>query len=352
MKILFISTNITGSGGVSKVTALKANYFADELHHEVHIISTNDKTNQPFYDFSKAITFHFIASKSKIFKLITFQSKLKQIIKKVEPDLVIVNDNGIKSMLVPNIIPKSIKCFYELHGDLEYFSELKAYKLKLSKVKGYIKKQLVKFDRIIALQTNERLNFISKEKWEVIPNPIIIESKNNSIVKQQKVIAVGRLTPVKGYERLLRIWSKVVEKYPDYVLEIYGDKEKGYSINTEIEKLNLNKNVKVFNAVSNVYEKYQESQFLVHSSFSESFSMVILEAMSFGLPVVCFPLKTDLIKTDYCLISENENEYLKNVLKLIEDENLKNNLGEKALNESKKYELNSIMKKWEVILKK
>ena len=163
MKILIIATNITNSGGVSKVTALKANYFSDELHYDVHIVSTNDKTQKPFYDFSKNVKFHFITTKSNFLKLITFQSKLKQVIKSVSPDVIIVNDNGIKSMLVPNVVPKSIKCFYELHGDVEYFSELKAYKLKLSKLKKYAKKQLCKFDKIIALQSAERLDFIPKD---------------------------------------------------------------------------------------------------------------------------------------------------------------------------------------------
>lgn len=352
MKIVFISTGITNSGGVAKVTALKANYFVDELHHEIHIISTNDKTKQPFYDFSKAITFHFISSKSKFLKLITFQSKLKQLIKNINPDLIIVNDNGIKSFLVPNIVPKSVKCFYEIHGDVEYFSELKAYTLKLNILKHYLKKQLRKFDKIIVLQSTKKLDFIPEEKRKVIPNPIIIEKENNAIVKQQKVIAVGRISPIKGYERLLRIWSKVVEKYPDYVLEIYGDNESDYSIDAEVKRLNLSKNVKIFNAVSNINEKYRESQFLLHSSFTESFSLAILEAMSFGLPIVCFPLKTDLIHSNYCLISENENEYLNNILKLIEDENLKNKLGKNAEIASKKYDLESIKLQWKSLLEK
>lgn len=352
MKILIISTNITGSGGVSKVTALKANYFVDELHHEVHIVSTNDNSKHPFYTFSKSVHFHFISSKSKLLKLITFQFKLKQIIKNITPDLIIVNDNGIKSFLVPNIIPKSVKCFYEIHGDVEYFSELKSYNFKYDWLKKYVKKQLCRFDKIIALQPTKGLDFIPKEKWKVVPNPIIIEVNNDKIVKQKKVIAVGRITPIKGYDRLLKIWSKVVEKYPDYILEIYGDKEEGYSLNAEIEKLNLANNVKVFEAVSNISEKYQESQFLLHSSFTESFSMVILEAMSLGLPIVCFPLKTELIHSNYCLISENENEYLNNILKLIEDENLKNKLGKNAEIASKKYDLESIKLQWKSLLEK
>lgn len=349
MKIVFISTGITNSGGVSKVTALKANYFAEVLNHEVHIVSTNDNSILPFYTFSKSVHFHFISSKSNFLQLLSFQTKLKQLIKSINPDLVIVNDNGIKSMLVPNILPKSIKSFYEIHGDVEYFLELKAYKIKLGWLKKYLIRQLNKFDKVIALQSAQRLDFIPIEKWKVIPNPIVIENKNKGILKQNKAIAVGRISPIKGYERLLQIWSKVVDKYPNYVLEIYGDNESDYSIDAEVEKLDLAKNVKVFNAVSNINEKYQEAQFLVHSSFSESFSMVILEAMSFGLPIVCFPLKSDLIKSDYCLISENKEEYLKNILRLIEDENLKSKLEINAIKESKKYDLESIKLQWKLL---
>lgn len=350
MRILFISTNITNSGGVSKVTSLKANYFADELHHEVHIASTNDTTQKTFYDFSDIIRFHFITSKLNFLKLITFQLKLKKLVKEIKPDLVIVNDNGFKSFLIPFVFSKP-KLVYELHASNKHLLDSEAYK-NIPFYKSIVKQALKKCDAIVLLNQSQKLDFLPENKQFVIPNPVEVYNGFLKSEPTQRAIAVGRITTLKGYERMLKSWKEIIAKHPNYVLDIFGSTDNSFDIESIIQSLEIQSNVSVHKAVNNIEEHYKNADFLLHASFDECFPMVFLEAMNFGLPIVCYPLNSDLVNPKYCLISENEEEYLNNIFKLIENENLRNNLGENAKKESVKYEINLIMEKWKFFLKK
>src|SRR5690554_8137567 len=57
--ILYITTEITNSGGVSRTLSNKINYLAEVMGYDIHILSTNDNTLHPFFDFSSKVTFHY-----------------------------------------------------------------------------------------------------------------------------------------------------------------------------------------------------------------------------------------------------------------------------------------------------
>ncbi|WP_165395996.1 glycosyltransferase [Flavobacterium sp. J27] len=353
MKILYISTGITNSGGVAKVVSLKANYFAEQLNHKVHIVSSNDASQKTFFHFSNLIVFKFVPKKNKIIRFIFFFIEIISYIKKYQPDVVIVTDNGFKGLFVPLFISRTIKSIYEMHATNHNFVYMgnKNKDLFSSKSIGYF---LNKYDKVVVLNSNLKFKSISNDKQVVIPNPVVLNKEiiapNLNLKPFKKVIAVGRIVPEKGWDRLLRIWKKVIALHPDYYLEIYGEIDSKYNLNPLIEDLNLKKNVKVLMPVNDLERQYSTSDFLVHPSFYESFSMVILEAMSFGLPIVSFELKTDLVNSNYCLIARNEEEFAENCIQLIENRELRDRLGIHAKRTSMQYDCSVIMKKWKDLL--
>lgn len=349
MKILYIASGVTNSGGVSKVLSLKVNYFVEVFAYEIIIYSTNDVSKQTFFYFNPKIKLFFNGSINKVKKIFLYVVEIKKIVKETKPDFVIVCDNGWKSLFVPFFLSKNVRCYYELHNRIDDFINDEKYILKGKHFKRIVFFFMKKYKKIILLNSKDEFPFIEKERQVVIPNPIIIQINDFNNLQERnykKAIAVGRIIPLKGYERLLRIWRKVVNEFPDYVLEIYGDSCNDYQINSLVDSLNLNKNVKIFNAISNIQEKYRESIFLVHPSYIESFSMVILEAMSFGLPVVCFDLKTDLVKTHCCLISKTEDEFLNNIIELINNKELRKELGNNGKKESEKFSIENVSQMW------
>ncbi len=351
--LLYFASDITNSGGVSRVLSLKLNYLADVLGYQIHIVSTNNTFRQPFYFFSSKITFHFIDVKMNTpFHLIAFKKQSQQIIKKVLPHVVLVTDNGIKGLFIKQWVPKGIFCIYELHMGKSHFlnSGYSGIKRKINKY--LLKRNIPKFDKIVVLQPFFLFDFIPESKQVVIANPLSFETKEINVLNHKKVIAVGRLIALKGYERMLKAWQKVVQKYPDYVLEIYGAASSGYEIEKIINDLHLKKNVSVFQPTSQIKEKYLGADFLIHASFYESFGMVFLEAMQCGLPVICFDIGVnDFLKEDNSFTVTNETDFVSAVTRLIENPVLRQQMGENGKIQSDKYKISKIMRQWDNLFK-
>jgi glycosyltransferase involved in cell wall biosynthesis len=85
----------------------------------------------------------------------------------------------------------------------------------------------------------------------------------------------------------------------------------------------------------NIEEKYAESSIFVLSSRYEGFGMVLIEAMSFGIPCVSFDCNygpSDIIKDneDGFLIKNGDEKFCRKLQELMKDENLRKEMGEKA----------------------
>ena len=84
-----------------------------------------------------------------------------------------------------------------------------------------------KFDKIIVLTKSD------EKKWRVytnkviqIQNPITISTRNKSLCENRQAIAVGRLDSQKGFDYLIDAWKFVSDKYPNWILKIFGDGDK------------------------------------------------------------------------------------------------------------------------------
>ena len=76
MKLLYITNAINGSGGLERVLAVKASYLADKLGYKVHILTLNKGAQQPFYEFSNNITFHYIKVQGNVINYFLSYKKL------------------------------------------------------------------------------------------------------------------------------------------------------------------------------------------------------------------------------------------------------------------------------------
>jgi glycosyltransferase involved in cell wall biosynthesis len=102
------------------------------------------------------------------------------------------------------------------------------------------------------------------------------------------VLAAGRLVKVKGYDRLLDAFAKVVEKRPDWKLRIYGDGTQGVKLSTRARSLGLHNNVAFMGSTSDVEGELAKASIHVVTSRFEGFGMTIVEAFAAGVPVVSF----------------------------------------------------------------
>ena len=93
------------------------------------------------------------------------------------------------------------------------------------------------------------------------------------------------------------------------------------------------------------------------ASETEGLPMVLLEAMSYGIPCIAYEVASgvnDIIdnnKNGYIIKNRNEEEYIEKIEKVINDSKLRNELGIEAKNKANEFSKEKIVNIWEKILK-
>ena len=120
-----------------------------------------------------------------------------------------------------------------------------------------------------------------------IPNPVVAQAHpipRQSPLPIQYILGAGRLRPEKGFDRLLKAFSKVDRT--DHHLVILGDGVERDALVALAYELGIGHRVYLPGAVSNIDTWYQHAACFVLSSRSEAWPMVLVEAMANGCPVV------------------------------------------------------------------
>ncbi|MBP2284440.1 glycosyltransferase involved in cell wall biosynthesis [Flavobacterium sp. CG_23.5] len=356
MKLLYIVPNINNEGGVARILSVKANYLIENLGYEVHILTQNEGFFPLFYSFNENIVFHDIILKGNFFQFFqSYKNSLKNKIKTIQPDVIIVCDNGLKAYSIPFILKNKIPLILEMHSS-KFIQEKEISKGIFSKFfsnigNTYKEIGANKYDKFV-VETSESIKEWDVKRTIVIPNPLWFASSKSSSLANKKVISVGRHTYEKGFDRMLEIWKKVVVKHPDWTLDIYGKSSENSDLRLFAKNLGIANSVAFYEPVRNIEEKYLEASFYLMTSRFEGFGMVLIEAMATGLPCIAYDCPCGprgiLIENKNGFLIENGNEldYVKAVETLIENESLRIEMGKNAKISSQKYSIDAIMETW------
>lgn len=289
MKIFVVSVKLNG-GGAERVGVSLANSLASRGHH-VYMISN---IHEPIvYSLGEQVELKSLCANTNntFFKWISSIKKIRSYINDYKPDVII----GIMQLcsFVAKIasLGTGIPVIMTEHDSFERpqsapFSKIDVFcKFYLNRIYNHIT-VLTKADEIIA---RNRIKNIS-----VMPNPLFIETKTNTIIPRQKVIlAAGRIDDwhYKGFDVLLNAWGRIAKKHPDWKVNIMGkcNKRDNLEFLTKIAKENnIENSVNFIGYKTNVQNLYDESEIFVLSSRYEGFGLVLIEAMNQGCaPVVC-----------------------------------------------------------------
>ncbi len=360
MKILYITNQICGAGGLERVLSIKASYLADNFGYEVHIATLNQYKKTLFFDFSDKINYHDIAVFGNFIKYFyKYISGLNRIIIKIKPDVIIVCDDGLKAFFLPIFLKKTCPIVYERHVSKnisinENDNQLQKLKIKFSfLLMNFLGKFFTKF----IVLTKGNIQEWKLKNIEVIANPLTFYPLESSTLKNKTVIAVGKQSYQKGYDRLLKSWQIVNKTNPDWKLKIYGTIDEKHKLNQLKKELNIDDSVCFFPAEKNIESKFLEASIFALSSRYEGFGMVIIEAMACGLPTVsfdcpCGPKDIILNGIDGFLVENNNiEEFAKKINFLIENENSRIQFGEKSKQNVKRFLPEIIMKSWDDLFK-
>ena len=357
MRLLYITNGITGSGGLERVLSVKASMLAEENGYDVHILSLNEKNIKPFFSFSNQIQFYSIeVGGNPLRYFLTYKHGIQKVVKKVLPDIVLVCDDGLKGFFLPKLINTNAKWIYERHvsklienqsATSSIFSFLKI------KAKWFLMDKFAKsFDKFVVLTKGNKMEWPNLQNLIIIANPLSFISKEVAALENKVVLCVGKISFQKGQDILVRAWDKISFAYPDWELHLYGKENRSF---LDTKKLPLN--IKYFSPEKNIQNIYLHSSVYVMSSRYEGFGMVLIEAMECGVPCVAFDCNYgpgDVItnKEDGLLVEkENVKELSDKLLFLIENDNLRKEMGAKAKKNVQRFSADEIVQQWDALFR-
>lgn len=198
----------------------------------------------------------------------------------------------------------------------------------------------------------------SKCKYVYIPN-IVDENDKSSDLLSKNLVSVGRLSKEKGFMDLLIIFNKILKKYPDYKLNIIGDGEEKEKLENYIKENHLEKNVIMhgFQNKDYINNVLLGSMIYLMTSFTESFGIVLIEAMSYGIPCIAFSSAEgaeELIengKNGYLIDDRNIDKYVSKVEFLMNNFEERKKMQNNCINKANEFLGKNVIKKWLEILK-
>ncbi|MFG1967415.1 glycosyltransferase [Nonomuraea sp. NPDC049028] len=125
-----------------------------------------------------------------------------------------------------------------------------------------------------------------------IPNAVTRLSGGPAALTTKNAVTVGRLAYVKGHDLLIRAWVHVHARHPDWSLRIVGAGPRAAKLQMAIDKRGLRNRVLLEGAARDVGAELDTASLFVLGSRREGMPMVILEAMSKGLPVISYDCPT------------------------------------------------------------
>jgi glycosyltransferase involved in cell wall biosynthesis len=189
-----------------------------------------------------------------------------------------------------------------------------------------------------------------------IPNAVRDPGTTRADLSAKTVLAAGRLTRQKGYDRLIKAWEVVAPKHPDWTLRIFGVGPKRRHLLWMIRVRGLGDSIVLERAARDLDAEMAKASIFVLSSRWEGLPLVMLEAMSVGMAVVSFDCPTGPRE----LIDDHVNGLLirprtianlaAGLEEMMADEELRRRCGEGAIETARGYSMDQLGAQWETAL--
>lgn len=372
-KIVICTPAIYSAGGVERVVAVKANYFAEQLDYDVTVIVTEGKGRDCFFSISDKVRIvnyelnfeelwrlpFFRKVISYICKQFRFKKMLKADLMQIRPDFTISTLRREINFLT-EIRDVSLK-IGELHVNRTNYRNFDAYhsnpvkrlfaKLWMNSLLGHLKQ----LDKMVVLTDSALNDWPELDNVVKIPDALPFKIDGKGDLTAKRVISIGRYAYDKGNDLLLQAWEIIEKRYQDWTLDIYGNGDKELYQKQMVE-LGVNPHrCHLYGPISDVKKEYLSSSIFVLPSRFEGFGLVIIEAMACGVPVVAF----DCENGPRSIITDGETGFLippfdisafaEKVMLLMSDLELRKKVGVNAQKAASQYDIDRIGQQWKLL---
>ena len=282
MKITFLLASL-GAGGAERVVSLLANKLV-ERGHLVEIICL--KFNDVYYQTDSRVKVTLAMQQTK--NLLTEVFWLRKYVKKQKPDVVIPFTEGVYCFTILSLLGTGIPIIASERLD----------PTAMSLTRKLLKRLLLPYADWLVVQTQSIKEYFPQsiqKKTSIIYNPAVTEVfreiDNGQLTienegRLNRIISVGRLYPQKNQEMMIRAFAKVVDKFPDWQMVIYGEGPLRESLELIVDSLEMQGRVLLPGRTEHVIEELRKSKIFCMSSDYEGMSNSMIEAICVGLPIV------------------------------------------------------------------
>ena len=348
MKItVFLASGLSSRGGVERATISLVNSLAEKPNIDISILTFKD-TDKPLY-----------LNKSIVVKSLRVGNYKKEYFTVLK---------GIFSSLKDTDIFISVETISLLFSFIPYFLRKNTTKLVVWEHFNYRNdngRKLRRLFRVLAARKSDLIVLLTDRDVKEWKKNMLINSKITYIynintfkrddniynLNSKTIIAIGRYTQVKGFDRLVKIWGMFQDKYNnnDWKLEIVGYGQEKSKLEALITELEI-KNIRLVDG-DNVEKNYADASFYCMTSYYEGLPMVLIEAQSFGLPAISFDIFTGpseiLDDSTGILVTDGDLEsYSDAIHKLITDSKLRLTMSSAAFEASKRFSEDAISERW------
>ena len=353
MNIVFCIKELAGiAGGAERVLADIANGLANR-GHRVHVLSFDEEGQEPFYKFSRAVTFVPLGDSGPgVFSSVSRFLRLKKRAMHLEPDVIygfLPSTYIFLSILFCLTPQKFIAC--------EHIARSWYHRRPFRYVAVVLASLLSSRMSFLSAEIAREYRGIPERKKIILPNPVRAFHKQAKVMDGTAIlydVGVGGLLNQRQ-KTLIKAFGSIVAEFPKWRLTIIGTGVLRANLDALVDQMGLNEVVHIIDQSSDIESDYANADLFVIPSQYEGFGLVTAEASSCGLPCVGFH---DAVGTN-SIIQDGENgilvkhngdrvEALASVLRLL----MKNpkemqRLGQNGLSRPSWFELEAVLDHWE-----
>lgn len=387
-KICFLVDSIFTIGGVQRVTAVIAGALAKDYDVTIVTFDNPEKKDLSLYQLADyPIKYQFISypdispTKNKLCKAYSYlyrkilpkcgltsdlyahssfpkerQNVLIKVLQGGEYDAVI----GVHAFLAIRIatIKKELgntKTIAWIHNSFEALLKEGSPYLG-TELKYHYGKQLQKLDETVVLyqQDAEMYQKAFGYKPSAIYNPLTLKPGPRSDGQQKKFLAVGRFSPKhKGFDLLILAFALFAQKNQEWTLDIVGDGPEKDQLTRMIIENGLETRVQLHPFTNEIQTYYSSASIYVLSSRWEGMPLVLVEAMSHGLPIIAsdIPICQEVLG-DFGLFFKNGD--IQELVQRLEDATHLNwqKKSDEAIKIAQRFDVDQIAEQWKEIIER
>lgn len=350
MKICFLVSDLSWSGGTIKMTSLLSNTLSHR--HEVYILSLHQERDFCLFPVKNNVC-HIVLTPTKGRLCILTQIKeIHQFIKQNHVDHVINVDTGMSIYGIPAAWGTKAKVITWEHAN--YYNNWG------SRTFPYIRRFAARHsDAMVVLTAQDKRNYETH-----IPSNVPVYAIANPVQRHEihydaasrTILSAGALLPIKGYDRAIEVAKRILPSRPAWKWVICGEGPEREHLECLIREAGLEKQVFLPGTLRDMEAQYRSAAMVVMTSHMEGLPMVLLEAKSYGLPLVSFDIMTgprDIIEDGVngsLIPPDNVGVMAEKLSSLMDHEEFRVSFSAASQNGIENFEWKRVLGQWETLL--